>query len=124
MSTVEEIQSAPEDLFLLPHGVLHVVTISCHKEYSIWSVFGAIWSTLEFSKEVNFYCPMQYSILPQKVVIRSTSYDLTKSALKHSILHQKRAIWSTPHGSNLRPYGVLHRALKTSLMELFVCLLK
>ena len=48
MSTVEEIQSAPEDLFLLPHGVLHVVTISLHMEYSIWSVFGAIWSTLGF----------------------------------------------------------------------------
>ena len=33
MSTVEEIQSAPEDLFLLPHGVLHVVTIF----YATWS---------------------------------------------------------------------------------------
>ena len=48
MSTVEEIQSAPKDLFLLPHGGLYVVTISCYMEYSIRSVFGAIWSTLGF----------------------------------------------------------------------------
>ena len=80
----------------LPYGVLHVVTISCHMEYSIWSFFGAIWSALGFTSEVKLYCHMEYSIW--------LFYD---------------AIWSTPYGSNSRPYGVLHRALKTSLMELF-----
>ena len=45
----------------LPYGVLHVVTISCHMEYSIWSFFGAIWSALGFTTEVKFYCHMEYS---------------------------------------------------------------
>ena len=71
---------------------------------------------------------MEYSIWPQKVVIWSTSYNIRNSPLelilKHSIQHQKSVIWSTPYGSNLRPYGVLHRALKTSLMELFTFLPK
>ena len=86
MSTVEAIQSAPEDLFLQPHGVLHVVTISCHMEYSIWSFLGAIWSTLGFTREVNFYCHMEYSIW--------LLFD---------------AVWSTPYGKNIRPYGVHHK---------------
>ena len=33
----EELQSAPQDLSLQPHGIVHVVTILCHMEYSIWS---------------------------------------------------------------------------------------
>ena len=72
MSTVEEIQSAPENLFLLPHGRLHLVTISCHMEYSIWWVFGAISSTLGFRGQfllshgvlnmAAFLCHMEYSM--------------------------------------------------------------
>ena len=73
----------------LPYGVLHVVTISCHMEYSIWSFFGAIWSALGFTSEVKSYCHMEYSIW--------LFYD---------------AIWSTPYGRNLRPYGVLHNVVK------------
>ena len=72
MSTVEEIHSAPGDLILLPHAVLHVVTILCHMEYSQWSVYGDI--------------------------------------------------WSTPCVHYFMPHGVIHRALKTSPMELFVIL--
>ena len=65
---------------------------------------------------------MEYSICPRKDVIWSTSYDIVKLILKHSIRYDKSAIWSTPYGSNSRPYGVLHKALKTSLMELFIFL--
>ena len=69
---------------------------------------------------------MEYSIWPRKDGIWSTSYDIRKSPLKlilkHSIQHQNSAICSTPYGSNSRPYGVLHKALKTSLMELFIFL--
>ena len=67
MSTVEVMLSAPEDLFVLPHGVVHVVTISCHMEYSIWLVFGAIWSSLGSTGEVNFYYHMKYSLLHKGV---------------------------------------------------------
>ena len=49
MSTVEEIQSAPEDLFLLPHGVLHKAFNYCLMEYSIWHYSGAVWSALELA---------------------------------------------------------------------------
>ena len=71
---------------------------------------------------------MEYSMWSHKVVIWSTSYDIRKSPLKlilkHPIRHQKSAIWSTPNGSNSRPYGVLHGALKTGPMEVFVFLPK
>ena len=73
----------------LPYGVLHVVTISCHMEYSIWSVFFAIWIALGFTSEVKFYCHMEYSTW--------LFYD---------------AKWSTPYGRNLSPYGVLHNVVK------------
>ena len=86
MFIVEEIQRTPQDLFLQPHGVLHVVTISCHMEYSIWSFLGAIWSTSGFTTEVIFYCHMKYSIW--------LLFD---------------AVWSTPYGKNIRPYGVHHK---------------
>ena len=72
----------------------------------------------------SYISHMEYSIWPQKDVIWSTSYDIVKLILKHSIRHQNSAIWSTPYGKNSRPYGVLHGALKTSPMELFVFLPK
>ena len=89
MFIVEEIQRTPQDLFLQPHGVLHMVTISCHMEYSRWSFIGAIWSALGFITEVKIYCHMKYSIW--------LFYD---------------AIWSTPYGRNLRPHGGLHNVVK------------
>ena len=69
--------------------------------HATWSIpyghfFGAIWRALGLTSEVKSYCHMEYSIW--------LFYD---------------AIWSTPYGSNSRLYGVLHGALKTSLMELF-----
>ena len=67
---------------------------------------------------------MEYSIWPRKDVIWSTSYDIVKLILKHSIRHQNSAIWSTPYGSNSRPYGVLHKALKTSLGALHISFTK
>ena len=76
MFIVEEIQRTPQDLFLQPHGVLHVVTISCHMEYSIWLFFGVIWSALGLNSERSNYI----------------------------------AIWSTPYGCFMMPYGVLHMA--------------
>ena len=35
------ILSTPYGHFLMPYGVLHVVTISCHMEYSIWSLWSS-----------------------------------------------------------------------------------
>ena len=77
--------STPCGHYFMPHGVLHVVTISCHMEYSIWSFLGAIWSTLGINTEVNFHCHMEYSMW--------LLFD---------------AIWSTPYGKNIRPYGARH----------------
>ena len=73
----------------LPYGVLHVVNISCHMEYSFVNFFGAIRRALGLTSEVKSYCHMEYSIW--------LFYD---------------AIWSTPYGRNLRPYGVLHNVVK------------
>ena len=39
--------------------------------------------------------------------------------MKHSLRQEIVTAWSTPYGTRKAPYGVLHRALKTSLMELF-----
>ena len=38
-------RTPPCDTRKAPHGVLHVVTISCHIECSMWSLFPATWST-------------------------------------------------------------------------------
>ena len=54
MSTVEEIISAPQDLFLLPHGVLHVVTILCHIEYPLL-LNRPIPIFLDFGLELDFF---------------------------------------------------------------------
>ena len=82
-------------------------------KHSIWRQISATWST--------------HSIWLQKVVIRSTSFfDIQNSPLKlnlkYSIWNQKSDLWSTPFDNNSRPYGMLHRALKTSLIELFMFL--
>ena len=63
----------------------------------------------------NIFC---YGSFPyQKVSFNKNSKALHRAS-------SKRHIWSTSHGSNLRPYGVLHAVLKTSLMELIVFLQK
>ena len=103
-------------------------------EYSIEHYKQVLWSSWFFFQKRHWWqkyealhmasniSHMEYSIWPRKDVIWSTSYDIVKLILKHSIRHQNSAIWSTPYGSNSRPYGVLHKALKTSLMELFIFL--
>ena len=53
----EELQSAPQDLSLQPHGVLHVVTILCHMEYSIWSFFDAIRMIWDSPQKSNLIFP-------------------------------------------------------------------
>ena len=94
MSTVEEIQSAPKFLFLLPHGGLHVVTISCHTEYSIRSVIQGL---------------MEYSIKHWKQVLELFIFLSQKTLMTK--------LWSTPYGLKFMPYGVLHMASKSNHME-------
>ena len=50
MAIVQKIQSFPQDLLLLTHGLLHVVSILCHLEYSILQFLGGhhlyIWTSV------------------------------------------------------------------------------
>ena len=54
MFIIYEIDNAPQDLFLQLDGVLQVVIISCHMEYSLLKFFGV------FQDSSVFYCLMQY----------------------------------------------------------------
>ena len=78
--------------------------------------------SIKFHKDPSF----RWGDIQLLVTIWSTSKDISDVHLelivKHSIWQQRSTIWSTPYDSNSRPYGVLHRALKTSLMELFIFL--
>ena len=97
--------STPCGHYFMPHGVLHVVTISCHMEYSIWSFLGAIWSTLGINTEVNFHCHMEYSMWLLFDAIWSSPYGhcgvdiLTwcKHGLEHGINISSKMVlsWST-----------------------------
>ena len=90
-------------------------------EYFMWSLFLSIWITptvgfwchMEFFKihhNFNFYWHMEYSIW------------LFLCHLEYSMWSLFHAIWSLPYHSILMPYGVLHKALKTSHMDRFIFL--
>ena len=91
--------STPCGQYFMPHGVLHMVVFWYHMECFRIHHRGQILLPYGVLHMAVLWCHMEYSI--------GLFYD---------------AIWSTPYGSNSRPYGVLHRALKTSLMELFAFL--
>ena len=112
-----------------------MVTFRCHMEYSMWSLFPAVWSasycchTCQFWKKWKelrktcFQCSMEYSIWPWITAIWSTPYGT--SLVPYGVLYNKLlmkitkvvwctpygyffAIWSTPCGHCFLPYGVLH----------------
>ena len=76
MSIVEEMERAPQDLFSMLYGVLHMALNYYHMEYSMWSLFPAIWSAsyhyhpcqlwkkCEELHKTCFQCSMEYSIWP------------------------------------------------------------
>ena len=86
--------STPYGLELLPYGVLHMALNYCHMEYSIWGFSGAKWSSLELNLSEHYKCCLMYSIW--------SPFD---------------AIWSTPRGHFLLPYGVLHAVTISCHME-------
>ena len=85
MSIVEEMKRAPQNLFSILYGVLHMASNSNHMEYSTWHIFGVSWSASGSTPSDYIYCHMEYSI--------RSIFD---------------AIWSTPCGHYFLPYGVLH----------------
>ena len=85
MSIVEEMERAPQDLFSMLYGVLHMASNSDHMEYSTWRIFGVLWSASGSTPFDYIYCHMEYSIW--------SLFD---------------AIWSTPCCHYFVPYGVLH----------------
>ena len=82
----------------LPYGVLHVARNRGLKEYSMWSLFQAIWSTPYGSFLVS------YGVL-QDSPTRSNSF----------------AIWSTPYGYFMMPHGALHVAEKCFILNNVYC---
>ena len=91
------IWSTPYGHFLMPYGVLHAVTFRCHMEYSMWSLFPAIWSA-------SYYChPCQ--LWKKCNELHKTCFQCS---MEYSIWHHKTALLSTPYGIIKQSYGVLH----------------
>ena len=104
-------------------------------EYSTWHIFGVLWSASGSTPYDYIYCHMEYSIRSLFDAIWSTPcghYFLPYGVLhiiaihvncgrnaKSSISLVFNALWSTPYGLELLPYGVLHMALLWCHMEFF-----
>ena len=54
MSIVEEMERAPQDLFSMLYGVLHMALNYYHMEYSIWRFSVAIWSSLQLTLNEHY----------------------------------------------------------------------
>ena len=80
--------STPYGCFLIPYGVLHMVSLWCHMEHLMFNQSDQFLVPHGVLHMATFWCHMEYAIW--------------------SLFH---AIWSTPYGRNLRPYGVLHRII-------------
>ena len=102
----------------------HVYTPCAPVRERIFTKINLVDSNYLKSLSIKFHPSLRWGDIQLLVTIWSTSKDISDVHLelivKHSIWQQRNTIWSNPYDSNSRPYGVLHRALKTSLMELFV----
>ena len=125
-------------LYILPYGVLHTVTFWWYMEYSMWSLFPAVWSASydchpcqlwKKCKELHktcFQCSMEYSIWPWITAIWSTPYGA--SLMPYGVLYNyllmniTKVIWCTPYGHFFMPYGVLHVVTISCHMECFISL--
>ena len=108
---------------------------SDHMEHSTWHIFGVLWSASGSTPYDYIYCHMEYSIRSLFDAIWSTPFGhffLLYGVLHIIAIHINcgrnanssirlvfNALWSTPYGLELLPYGVLHMALLWCHMEFF-----
>ena len=134
-------------MFSVLYGVLHMALNYCHMEYSMRSLFPAVWSASYYCHSSQFWkkfeelhktcfqCSMEYSIWRFSGAIWSTPcghYFLPYGVLHIIVIHVNSgintkssirlvfsALWSTPYGLELLSYGVLHMVLLCCHMECF-----
>ena len=96
------------DQFLVPHWLLHMATFWCHMEYSMWSLFHAIWST-----------PYGRNLRPYGVLHRIINNVYCWRNTKCSKRLISTTPWRTPCGHYFMPHGVLHTVGFWCHMEYF-----
>ena len=89
--------STPYGHFLMPYGVLHVVTISCHMEYSIWS----LWSSYSHVQYPTFFHHDKSCIFGSKKICGSEKNCakkdfMFKNILCSNILRSQKILGTTP----------------------------